>query len=161
MLSVIIISLYFLSFLILSIISFSRQSYIQTNIENMSMENIMAVALVFTLLIGLYLLLTLRNKFNLKQKSIIVLAAAIIFLLVISPPLLSVDIYAYVIYAKSMATSNINIYSNSLSDLASNPWIKEINVWWNTLPAANGPLFYFIIMPIGLAGSSITASYFY
>jgi len=161
MLFLITVSMYFISFLVLSFISFSRQSYIQTNIENMSMENIMAVASVFTLLIGLYLFLTLRNKVNLKQKSIIVLAAAIIFLLFITPPLLSVDIYAYVIYAKSMATSNINIYSNSLSDLASNPWIKEINVWWNTLPAAYGPLFYFIIMPIGLAGNILTASYLY
>ena len=161
MLSVFIKSLYLLSFLIISIISFSRGSFTQLSIENMPLKNVLVVEAVFTLLIGLYLFLTLWNKVNFTQKSIKVLAVAIIFLLVITPPLLSVDIYAYMVSAKSLATTNINIYANSLLALTSNPWMKEINAWWNTLPAAYGPLFYFMITPLGLVNNILTAVYLY
>lgn len=76
----------------------------------------------------------------------------ILLLLIFTPPILSLDIGAYVLGAKSFITTNSRAYLDVIS--AASSWSLQMNnVWWLDYPTIYGPIFLIIVSPSLLLSS--------
>lgn len=81
----------------------------------------------------------------------------LVALLALTPPMLSLDSTAYLIWAKNFLVYNQNPYLTNITFFPDNAWLSALSApWWPQLTFPYGPLFLWLLVPvIFLAGPSL------
>jgi hypothetical protein len=74
--------------------------------------------------------------------------AALITAFVLSPPLLSLDVFSYVSYARIAGEHGLNPYATSPADVSGDPSLAFVEDWRDSV-SVYGPLFTLITAPLG------------
>ena len=157
------IILYQLSFCGLLYLSWSRHTYFfAEQYEHFSGPKITLTLLVIVLILFFYNFVYEQSAriFHLSFCQLLWLVMPLVVLLALTPPVLSMDAGAYVIYARHFFVFGQNPYLVHLSDITANPWVAEFDpAWWVSLTSPYGPWFTLLLGPvIALSGGSLLAA---
>jgi len=137
-------------FLAVFYFSWSRPNYLKYQLENFSPNHIYFIFFCFYTLSVSYTLLSFAQI--LKINHFWKVYWSLILLLFFTPPLLSMDVGAYILSAKNLISADTKVYLDALRGTAT--WTTEMNnVWWLNYPTVYGPVFLVIAL-ISLASSS-------
>ena len=139
--------LYQLSFFPLIFLSLSRVDPLRITYEEFSGTKLALLLLSFVLIVGIYAwILNQRVKLsNIKVKQLLWILLPLITLLVISPPLMSRDILAYLIPARNAVVFGQNPYSTSISGFRENSWSGYLEGMWDGA-SIYGPVFNLLML---------------
>lgn len=153
---------YVISFFVISMISFSRDSFYGEMIENFSERKTSVILGCFTLLFFTYYKYFVHLEI-IKSSRIFIFLIGVVTLCFVIPPFFSSDISAYLLAAKNAFYYHLNPYITSYTGVLSNPWLNEIDAsWLHDYPSSYGPLFTLISgIPILFAKSFFVSVYIY
>src|SRR5947209_4004692 len=100
----------------------------------------------------------LRGAKHLSRRAVLVSIAALNALVLVTPPLLSTDLFSYIAYGRLGGTYGINPYLYGPNVIAFDPLYHLVGAQWTHTPTAYGPLFTALSYP--LAGLNIATNVF-
>ncbi len=139
--------------------SFDRPHYFNVTAEQFGPMERATLALILLGFLANYAVLVLwREPEAERPPSVRWIIAAVVpmcVILLISPPLMSLDATAYVLSARNWVHHGLNPYVTPLNAVPDDPWMRQMGhgAWWVSSPAAYGPLFCLLCAPWVLLGS--------
>jgi alpha-1,6-mannosyltransferase len=100
----------------------------------------------------------MRGARYLSRRAVLVSIAALNALVLVTPPLLSTDLFSYIAYGRLGDTYGINPYLYGPNVIAFDPLYHLVGAQWTHTPTAYGPLFTALSYP--LAGLNIATNVF-
>lgn len=138
------------AFLAVFYFSWGRPDYLKYQLEDFSKIHVLFIFFCFYGLLVNYTLLSFAQ--TLKINHFWRLVWFLVLLLFLTPPLLSMDIGAYILSAKNLISVDTKVYLDALR--GSSLWAAEMrNVWWLDYPTAYGPVFLLIALTSLVASS--------
>lgn len=145
-----------LLFLLFGIFSWRRASFFYMHIENFSLDERLRVGTIlgaFLIVYALTALWCVRARSRSRLSTIICAVMPLVFIALITPPLLSRDTVLYAAKAKNFVRYHLNPYAVSPIDPL---WRQELHdFWWMHFPSSYGPLFHLITLPFGASPFSL------
>ncbi len=148
--------IFFYSFIILNpllyfslfLLSINRDYFFAQHWENFNLNQRLITFIIFLFLLIIYFGLF---KYDIKQKSKIVILVIILLTCLITPPFFSRDLMAYILGGNNLLNPKINPYTQNLN---TNPNLQPIydqapDLWWLNTPSNYGPIF---LLLCGLLG---------
>jgi alpha-1,6-mannosyltransferase len=115
------------------------------------------VGLIIVLgLMGLLYALAVRVSDRLPVWALLLAIAALNMLVLLTPPILSTDVFSYVAYSRLGVLYHINPYLHGPDAIASDPLYPFVGARWITTPTVYGPLFTglgYLLAPFDLAAN--------
>ena len=150
-------------------VSFSRTHYFEVSYDQFGATQNLVVFLMLGAFLANYAVLVIApdcsSDRGLSTRAVMYAALPMAIILVVSPPMLSLDITAYLLGARNLVHNGLDPYSAPLNAVAGNPWLGEIGkgIPWIGGVMCYGPLFYLLCVPwvLPAAHSVFVAIYLY